>query len=164
MSMRALALIAAVAVLGSVAAGAAAGAVPVRQVAAGRARFDVNGVSRVFRFSATQTKGRAATGWATVDYAEGPRLRVEITCLLVVGRRAVVAGRISAATIRQHIGHTAVFAVEDRGLPARDRFSFVYISEAGAKPFSCTNYPTGMALVKPTNGAARIGRSTTQSA
>ena len=79
----------------------------------------------MFRFSATQTRGRAATGWATVDYAEGPRLRVEVSCLRVTGKRALVGGRISAATIRQHIGRTAVFVVEDGGLPARDRFTFV---------------------------------------
>jgi hypothetical protein len=162
--MRALALIAAVAALGLVAAGSAARAAPLRQVAAGSARFDANGVSRVFRFSATQTTAPNATGWATVDYAEGPRLRLEITCLRVFGMRALIAGRISASTVRTNIGRTAVFGIEDGGQPPSDRFTLVYIAESKAKPYSCTRFPPGMALLKPTKGAARIGPSMAQSA
>ena len=166
--MRALALIAALAVLGLAAVGSSAGADQQsrqkRLVAAGSARFDAGGVSRVFRFSATQTRGTGATGWATVDYAKGPRLRVEISCLRVAGNRALVAGEISAATVKAHVGRTAVFGVEDGGAPAKDRFTFVYISDKGDAPFSCTRFPDAMALVKPTKGAARVGPSTSESA
>jgi len=166
--MRALALIATLAVLGLVAAGSTAAtrqaAGPKRLVAAGSARFDAGGVSRVFRFSATQTKAGAATGWATVEYAQGPRLRLEVGCLRIAGKRALVAGTVSAATVKAHVGRTAVFGVEDGGSPAKDRFTFVYIAEKGEPPFSCTRFPEGMALVKPTKGAARVGPSVSESA
>jgi hypothetical protein len=160
--MRALALTAVVVVLTLGVSSAALGAEPKRQVAAGSARFEgQSGVSRVFTFSATQTTGRRATGWATIDYAPGPRLRLEVSCLWVSGNRALVGGKISSATSRQFVGRTAVFIVEDGGVPARDLFTYLFIAERGEKPYSCTNYPHSMVLLKPAKGAVRIGRGST---
>lgn len=162
--MRALALLAVGAALAAWTAEAAVSAAQPR-VAAGSARFDgASGTSRVFRFSATRTSGTKATGWATVEYARGPQLRLTITCMRVIGRRALLAGRVTAATVRAQRGRTAVFAIEDNGEPSRDLLTLVYIAAAGERPYTCANYPAGMVLLKPTKGAVRIGPSKAESA
>ena len=158
--MRAVVVIIAALVAASVAGGAAAGARATHKIAAGNARFEQGGASRLFRFSATQTKGRSATGWATIDYVPGPRVLVQVSCLWVSGNRALVAGKVSAATVRRQVGRTAVFIVEDGGAPSRDLFTFVYIAESGDEPYSCRNYPSNMVLLKPKQGVVRIGIST----
>jgi hypothetical protein len=165
--MRTLVLLGAVAVaVLVVAATAAAGttAAPPRE-AAGSARIDPpGGGNRVFRFMARRTSGEAARGWATVEYASGLHLRMTISCMHVVGKRAVFAGTIRKATVRAQIGRSAVFAVEDGGKPEKDLLTLVYIADGGEPPYTCANIPPGMVLLKPTKGAVRIGASIAESA
>jgi len=164
--MRALALTAAVAVLALAAASVSAAAEAKPHVAAGSGTFDPGsgGGSRLFKFSAVRTRGRAAIGWATVEYTAGPRLRMAITCMRVDGRRALLAGKVRSATVRAHVGRTAVFVIEDGGPPVRDLMTLVYISGPGEKPYTCLNFPAGMVLLKPTKGAVRIGASKAETA
>ncbi len=162
--MRSRTFTAAVAIVALVVAGGAGAAEP--RVAAGSARLDdKNGASRHFSFSAARTQGkRAATGWASIDYAAGPKLRMTITCMRVIGKRAVFAGKVRSATVRAHVGQTAVFVIEDGGPPLRDLITLVYIAEPGQKPYTCLNFPPGMVLLKPSAGAVRIGPSKAETA
>jgi hypothetical protein len=153
----------AVFVLAATAASGSAAAPP--REAAGSARIDPpGGGNRVFRFTARRTSGGAATGWATVEYASGLRLRMTISCMRVVGKRALFAGTIRTATVRAQIGRSAVFAVEDGGKPEKDLVTLVYIADRGERPYTCASFPPGMVLLKPTKGAVRIGASTAESA
>jgi hypothetical protein len=164
--MRVLALTAALATFALASASVSEAAEPGPRVAAGSAFFEPGAGSegRVFRFSAVRTKGRAAVGWATVEYRAGRRLRMAITCMHISGKRALFAGKVRSSTIRAHVGRSAAFVVEDGGPPARDLLTLVYVSSPSETPYTCSNYPAGMVLLKPTKGAVRIGPSKAESA